>query len=90
MAYYYAYGPARSCSGGILAFARGLGEFGATAMIAGNIANRTRTLPLAIYSEVAAGNMDSALNYVLIVTIISFIIIILTNYFTIKERKYLK
>lgn len=77
-------------SGGILAFARGLGEFGATAMIAGNIANRTRTLPLAIYSEVAAVNMDSALNYVLIVTIISFIIIILTNYFTIKERKYLK
>ena len=77
-------------SGGILAFARGLGEFGATAMIAGNIANRTRILPLAIYSEVAAGNMDSALNYVLIVTIISFIIIILTNYFTIKERKYLK
>lgn len=77
-------------SGGILAFARGLGEFGATAMIAGNIANKTRTLPLAIYSEVAAGNMDSAMNYVLIVTIISFIIVILTNYFTIKERKYLK
>lgn len=77
-------------SGGILAFARGLGEFGATAMIAGNIANKTRTLPLAIYSEVAAGNMESALSYVLIVTIISFIIIVLTNYFTIKERKYLK
>lgn len=77
-------------SGGILAFARGLGEFGATAMIAGNIANKTRTLPLAIYSEVAAGNMDLAMNYVLIVTIISFIIVILTNYFTIKERKYLK
>lgn len=77
-------------SGGILAFARGLGEFGATAMIAGNIANKTRTLPLAIYSEVAAGNMESALNYVLIVTIISFVIVILTNYFTIKERKHLK
>ena len=42
-------------SGGILAFARGLGEFGATAMIAGNIAGKTRTLPLAIYSAVAAG-----------------------------------
>lgn len=40
-------------TGGILAFARGLGEFGATAMIAGNIANKTRTLPLAIYAEVA-------------------------------------
>ena len=77
-------------SGGILAFARGLGEFGATAMIAGNIANKTRTLPLAIYAEVAAGNMDSALNYVLIVTVISFMVVVLTNYFTIKERKYLK
>ncbi len=77
-------------SGGILAFARGLGEFGATAMIAGNIANKTRTLPLAIYSEVSAGNMNSALDYVLIVTVISFIVIILTNYFTIKERKFLK
>jgi len=77
-------------SGGILAFARGLGEFGATAMIAGNIANKTRTLPLAIYSEVSAGNMDTALNYVLIVTVISFVVVVLTNYFTIKERKYLK
>ncbi|MGG7144583.1 molybdate ABC transporter permease subunit [Clostridium nigeriense] len=77
-------------AGGILAFARGLGEFGATAMIAGNIANKTRTLPLAIYSEVSAGNMDIALNYVLIVTLISFVVVVLTNYFTIKERKYLK
>ena len=37
-------------SGGVLAFARGLGEFGATAMIAGNIAGKTRTLPMAVYS----------------------------------------
>ena len=44
-------------SGGVLAFARGLGEFGATSMIAGNIAGKTRTLPMAVYSEVAAGNM---------------------------------
>lgn len=77
-------------SGGILAFARGLGEFGATAMIAGNIANKTRTLPLAIYAEVAAGNMDSALIYVLIVTLISFIIVVLTNYFTSRERENLR
>lgn len=77
-------------SGGILAFARGLGEFGATAMIAGNIANKTRTLPLAIYSEVAAGNMDSALIYVLIVTLISFIIVVLTNYFASRERENLR
>ncbi len=54
-------------SGGVLAFARGLGEFGATAMIAGNIPGRTRTLPLAVYSEVAAGNMDAAYQYVLVI-----------------------
>lgn len=77
-------------SGGILAFARGLGEFGATAMIAGNIANKTRTLPLAIYADVASGDMASATNYVLIVTIISFVVVVLTNYFTLKERKYIK
>jgi molybdate transport system permease protein len=74
--------------GGILAFARGLGEFGATAMIAGNIANETRTLPLAIYSEVAAGNMDIASYYVIIVLLISFIVVVLTNYFSMKEKKY--
>ncbi len=60
-------------SGGILAFARGLGEFGATAMIAGNIAGETRTLPLAVYSDVAAGNMEGAGTYVLILVLISFI-----------------
>lgn len=75
-------------SGGILAFARGLGEFGATAMIAGNIQNKTRTLPLAIYSEVSAGNMDSALDYVLIVLSISFVVVILTNYFALKGRRW--
>ena len=36
-----------------------MGEFGATAMIAGNIAGQTRTLPMAVYSEVAAGNMGA-------------------------------
>lgn len=76
-------------SGGVLAFARGLGEFGATAMIAGNIENITRTLPLAIYSEVAAGNMDKAMNYVMVVLAISFVVIVLMNYFTLKGRKYL-
>jgi molybdate transport system permease protein len=77
-------------AGAILAFARGLGEFGATAMIAGNIANKTRTLPLAIYSEVSAGNMRTAAYYVIIVLSISFIVVVSTNYFTVKERKYLK
>ena len=59
-------------SGGILAFARGLGEFGATAMIAGNIAGKTRTLPLAVYSEVAAGHMEKAWPYVVVIIFIAF------------------
>lgn len=54
-------------AGGLLAFARGLGEFGATAMIAGNIAGRTRTLPLAVYSAVAAGDWDAAGWYVAVI-----------------------
>jgi len=77
-------------AGSILSFARGLGEFGATAMIAGNIANVTRTLPLAIYAEVAAGNMQTAKYYVIVVLAISFVVVVSTNYFTVRERKYLK
>lgn len=72
--------------GGILAFARGLGEFGATAMVAGNIAGKTRTLPLAIYSAVAAGNMESAYEYVLILVGISFLVVVGMNWFTEKGR----
>lgn len=66
-------------SGGILAFARGLGEFGATAMIAGNIAGKTRTLPLAIYSAVAGGNMQEAYGYVGILVLFSFVAVVLMN-----------
>ncbi len=65
--------------GGVLAFARGLGEFGATAMIAGNIAGRTRTLPMAVYSEVAAGNMEEACGYAGVMVAISFGAILLMN-----------
>jgi len=71
--------------GVILSFARALGEFGATAMIAGNIENKTRTLPLAIYSEVAAGNMNQAAYYVIVVLAISFVVILLMNYFSRKQ-----
>lgn len=73
-------------SGAILSFARGLGEFGATAMIAGNIAGKTRTLPLAVYSAVAAGDMDTAYHYVLILVIISFAVVILMNVATLRKR----
>lgn len=74
-------------SGGILAFSRGLGEFGATAMIAGNIAGQTRTLPLAVYSAVASGKMETAYSYVWIIVVISFTVVVLMNYFSAKERR---
>lgn len=74
-------------SGGILAFSRGIGEFGATAMIAGNIAGKTRTLPLAVYSAVAAGDMEKAYGYVGIIVGISFIVVFLMNYFGNREKR---
>lgn len=74
-------------SGGVLAFARGLGEFGATAMIAGNIAGKTRTLPMAVYSEVAAGNMDAAYQYVTIIVVIAFISVIVMNGVALRSEK---
>ena len=77
-------------SGGILAYARGLGEFGATAMLAGNIAGETRTLPMAVYSEVAAGNMLDASNYVVFIVIIAFIAIFIMDYVTIRKEKQWK
>lgn len=62
-------------SGGILAFSRGLGEFGATAMIAGNIAGVSRTMPLAIYSAVMGGREEEAYGYVLILVVVSFLFV---------------
>ena len=73
-------------SGAILAFARGLGEFGATSMLAGNIAGETQTLPLAIYSEVAAGKMSEAYKYVLIIVVISFFVVVFMNLLSRKEK----
>ncbi|OJG27429.1 molybdate ABC transporter, permease [Enterococcus caccae] len=74
-------------AGGVLAFARGLGEFGATTMLAGNIAGKTRTLPLAIYSAVAAGNWSLAQKYVAIIVMICLLILCLMELFSRKSRR---
>jgi molybdate transport system permease protein len=68
-------------SGGVLAFARGLGEFGATAMIAGNIAGKTRTLPLAVYSSVVSGEMGEAGYYVAIVVALCLVMVVGLNWY---------
>lgn len=74
-------------AGGLLAFARGLGEFGATAMIAGNIAGRTRTLPLAVYSAVAAGDWDAAGWYVAVIVGICLLVVIGLNVYLNKTKQ---
>ena len=73
-------------SGAVLAFARGLGEVGAPALIAGHIKGKTRTLPLAVYSAVASGNMKEAGKYVAVLVCISFIVVICMNYFSMEKK----
>lgn len=51
-------------AGTLLAFARGLGEFGATIVVAGNIPGSTQTLPLAIYTNLQTGNDDAAVRFI--------------------------
>ena len=74
-------------SGGVLAFARGLGEFGATAMLAGNIIGKTRTLPVAVYSEVMSGDMETTAFYVWVIIGICFAAVILLNLYQLYVRK---
>jgi molybdate transport system permease protein len=57
-------------AGTILSFARAMGEFGATLMVAGNIPGRTNTMPLAIYSAAASGDRTQATIMVIVFTLI--------------------
>jgi molybdate transport system permease protein len=66
-------------SGLVLSFARALGEFGATLMVAGNIPGRTQTIPLAIYFAVESNNKDAAGTLVGIITVFCFLLIFLVN-----------
>jgi molybdate transport system permease protein len=78
-------------AGLVLSFARAIGEFGATLMIAGNIPGVTQTLPLAIYSAAEAGNMTLAGIWVLIITLISFAVVVWLNYYRNKiGRKHVR
>ena len=58
-------------SGATLAFARALGEFGATLMLAGNIPGQTQTIPMAIYFSVEGGSMQEAWGWALVIITIS-------------------
>lgn len=62
-----------------LAFARALGEFGATVMVAGNIPGSTQTMPVAIYDFVLSGDRHSAFVYSLVLTLIAVSALILVG-----------
>jgi molybdate transport system permease protein len=62
-----------------LAFARSLGEFGVTLMVAGNIPGRTQTLAVAIYDAVESSNGAMARTMVLIISIVALVILTLAN-----------
>lgn len=66
-------------SGGILSFARALGEFGATLMFAGNLPGKTQTMPTAIYVALESGNMNLAWMWVLITVVISFFMLLISS-----------
>lgn len=66
-------------SGGILSFARALGEFGATLMFAGNIPGRTQTTSTAIYLAIDSGNMQMAWLWVATMIGISFVMLMFVH-----------
>jgi molybdate transport system permease protein len=66
-------------AGVILSFARALGEFGATLMIAGNIPGKTNTMPLAIYTSAGSGDWSKANMMVISLTALSGIALYLAN-----------
>jgi molybdate transport system permease protein len=67
-------------SGTALSFARALGEFGATLLIAGNIPGRTQTIPLALYSAVEGGRSREANILLAITVVISFALIVVMRW----------
>ena len=66
----------------VLSFARALGEFGATIMIAGNLPGKTQTMSVAVYTAMQGGNRELAMKWVLIIVAFSLTILILMNYLT--------
>jgi molybdate transport system permease protein len=64
---------------GVLAFARALGDFGATLMVAGNIPGKTQTAAVAIYDAVESGNTVLARTLVLIISAGAMIVVYVAN-----------
>lgn len=66
-------------AGVLLGFARALGEFGATLMVAGSIPGQTQTLSIAIYEAVQAGNDNVANSLVVLTSVICIVVLMVAN-----------
>lgn len=75
-------------AGTMLAFARAMGEFGATLMVAGNLPGKTQTLSLAVYEAVQVGNDRLACTLVLITSLVCMLILVFSG--KILKTQYLK
>jgi len=69
-------------AGALLAFARSMGEFGATLMVAGSIPGKTQTMSIAVYEAVQAGQDDTANLLVLITSVTCIAVLLLANRLT--------
>ena len=75
-------------AGTLLSFARALGEFGATLMLAGSIPGKTETIPIAIFFAAEGGQIDRALLLVIVMLAISLGVITAVNYGMTDNRQY--
>jgi molybdate transport system permease protein len=66
-------------AGAMMAFARSMGEFGATLMVAGNLPGKTQTLSIAVYDAVQAGNDAGATMLVLLISVVCITILVLSS-----------
>jgi len=73
-------------AGTVLSFARSLGEFGATVMVAGNIPGETTTVPLAIFFLADAGDLRAAGIYALVISALSMVMVVALNVWTRRRR----
>jgi molybdate transport system permease protein len=74
-------------SGIVLAFSRALGEFGATALVAGNIPGKTQTIPVAIFFAAESNDLQTAGVYVLIISLVTFVMVFGVNRWSRKKMQ---
>jgi molybdate transport system permease protein len=73
-------------AGTVLSFARAMGEFGATLMVAGNIPGKTQTLSIAIYDAVQSGNSSLANGLVILISVLTLTVLVVLNKLTGLKR----